>query len=203
MVQELSLAELVKAVIALFVVIDPVGTVPVFIGLTEGMSPPERKHVLKTTVVTSLILLIVIAIAGQQILNLFGISLNSLMIAGGILLLILSIKILVQGGWSKEEISADSVGVVPLAFPIIVGPGAITVTIVTLQTAGLLVAMISVLIVLSVTSLLLFVVNPVYRFLGRMGALVISRIMAVFIAAIAVQFIADGMRIYLLAVGLL
>jgi multiple antibiotic resistance protein len=88
---------LIKSTIALFVVIDPVGNVPLFIALTEKMEKNERKAVSKIAIITAAILLTVFAIAGSEILTIFGITIYSFMVAGGILLFIVSIELLTHG----------------------------------------------------------------------------------------------------------
>src|ERR671933_2947926 len=127
---------ILKYTIALFVVIDPIGTVPLFIALTEKMRTQERKAVSKIAVVTAGVLLIVFAVAGTQILSIFGITISSFMIAGGVLLFIVSIELLTHGEWRFGAAGAQGEsGVVPLAFPLLAGPGAITAVIISFQTS--------------------------------------------------------------------
>jgi len=183
---------LLKGTVSLFIIVDPVGNIPIFIGLTEKMSKTDRGKAFHTAVVTGFLLLLAFALAGQQILVFFGISVSSFMIAGGALLLIISVRILIIGGWSEAEVSPESVGAVPIAFPLLVGPGAITTTILNLQTTGLIPTVLSVLIIFVVVWVILKFIDPIYRFLGRTGALVTARVMAMFIAAIAVQYILEG-----------
>jgi multiple antibiotic resistance protein len=187
---------LLKSTIALFVVIDPIGSVPLFIAITEKLEKDERKSVSKIAIVTAAGLLIVFAVAGTQILAIFGITIFSFMVAGGVLLFIVSIELLTQGVWrfgSSGSTSGES-GVVPLAFPLLAGPGAITSVIISFQTAGLIVTIVSIAIVISFTYLVLRFVNPIYRLLGRRGSMIITRVFAVFIAAIAVQYIVQGAK---------
>jgi multiple antibiotic resistance protein len=121
---------LIKSTIALFVVIDPIGNVPLFIALTDRMEKHERKAVSKVAIITAAGLLIVFAVGGTQILAVFGITIFSFMVAGGILLFMVSIELLLYGAWrfgggTRKETAGES-GVVPLAFPLLAGPGAIT-----------------------------------------------------------------------------
>ena len=188
-----------KSTIALFVVIDPIGTVPLFIALTEKMGRKERKAVSKTAIITSGVLLVVFAIAGTQILTFFGITIFSFMIAGGILLFIVSIELLTHGIWrfgtsGGGNLTSGESGVVPLAFPLLAGPGAITSVIISFQTAGLIVTILSITIVIGVTYVILQAIDPIYRLLGRRGSMIITRVFAVFIAAIAVQYIIEGVK---------
>ena len=187
--------DLLKSTIALLVVIDPIGIVPLFISLTEKMEKSERKTVSKTTVITAGVLLLVFAVAGTQILSIFGITIFNFMIAGGVLLFIVSIELLTSGTWRfGDTISGESGGVVPLAFPLLAGPGAITSVIISFQTSGLIVTILSIIIVISITYAILRLVNPIYRLLGRRGSMIITRVFAVFIAGIAVQYIVEGIN---------
>jgi multiple antibiotic resistance protein len=187
-----------KSTIALFVVIDPIGTVPLFIALTEKMGRKERKAVSKTAIITSGVLLVLFAVAGTQILNIFGITIFSFMIAGGILLFIVAIELLTHGIWrfgtSGGNLTTGESGVVPLAFPLLAGPGAITSVIISFQTAGLIVTILSIAIVIGITYVILHSINSIYRLLGKRGSMIITRVFAVFIAAIAVQYIIEGVK---------
>ncbi|MEM2897528.1 MAG: MarC family protein, partial [Candidatus Bathyarchaeia archaeon] len=181
-------------IIALLVIVDPLGNIPLFISMTERMSLKERRKTFNLASIMAFILLLIFAIIGQSLLSLFGISLHSFMIAGGILLLIIAIKILIYGGWREKELSSESIGIVPIAFPLLVGPGAITTTVVLLQTTGFHLTITAVFIVFIIVWLLLHFIDRIYNLLGRTGSDVIARVMAVFIAAMAVEFIMKGIK---------
>jgi multiple antibiotic resistance protein len=195
----------IKSTIALFVVIDPVGSVPLFIALTQKMEKNERNAVSKIAVITATALLTVFAIAGSQILAIFGITINSFMVAGGVLLFIVSIELLTYGVWrfgggntetgkEEEQTALGESGVVPLAFPLLAGPGAITSVMISFQSTGLIVTMLSISIVIAITYIVLRLVNPIYRLLGRRGSMIFTRVFAVLVAAIAVQYIVQGAK---------
>jgi multiple antibiotic resistance protein len=190
--------DVLKVSLALFIIVDPLGNVPIFISLTEGMSLEQRRKAFQTATIVSLILLLVFALLGQQILEVFRISPQSFMIAGGLLLLVIAVKLLIFGGWEEKKTLPESIGAVPIATPLLVGPGAITTTIVMLQSSGLLVTLVSVLIIFFTIWLVLRFIERINKFLGITGATVIARIMAIFIAAIAVGFIIDGIKYYFL-----
>lgn len=195
---DVSGENIIKYTIALFVVIDPIGTVPLFIAITKNMQKGERKAVSKIAVITAGVLLIVFAVAGTQILSIFGITISSFLIAGGVLLFIVSIELLTYGAWRFGGTVPGESGVVPLAFPLLAGPGAITSVIISFQAAGLIVTILSIAIVIGVTYIILLLVNPIYRVLGRRGSMIITRVFAVLVAAIAVQYIVEGAKqIYL------
>lgn len=187
--------DILRATVALFIIVDPIGLVPVFSALTKDLPRPEKRRMFRNIVYTGSALLLLFALAGQQLLLLFGISLQSFMIAGGILLLLLSVEILLRGE-RVQKTPGEDVGIVPIAFPLLVGPGAITTTMISIQSYGLEVAIPSILIVMFLTWVVLRLTDRINRLLGRTGSAVVARVMAVFIAAIAVQFIIDGIQTY-------
>jgi len=184
--------ELGKAVIALFIIVDPFGNIPIFVGLTENVPDAQRKKVYNTAVIIGMILLLVFAFTGEGILTVFGLSIDSFFVAGGILLLIVAIRILISGNAHDKAESLESLGAVPIAIPLLVGPGAITTTILDLQIYDITITIIAVVIVLAATWVILRYINQVYKLLGKTGSLVIARVMALIIAAIAVQYILTG-----------
>ena len=187
--------DVLKSTIALFVVLNPIGTVPLFIAITQNMNKEERKAVSKTAIITSGTVLMVFAIGGTEILSIFGITIFSFMIAGGVLLLIVAIELLTHGVWrfGGGTLPGES-GVVPIAFPLLAGPGAITSVIISYEATGLIVTMLSIAIVIGITYIILIFINPIYRLLGRRGSMIVTRVFAVFIAAIAVQYIVEGAK---------
>ena len=186
--------DLLRATISLFVVINPIGTIPLFASITQKMQKKEQDKVLKTTVITAGALLIIFAVAGTQILSIFGITISSFMIAGGVLLFVVSIELLTHGGWRFGGTVSDESGVVPLAFPLLAGPGAITTVILSFQMSGLMVTILSIAIVIGITYVVFSLTGAIYRILGRRGSLIITRIFAVLVAAIAVQYIVNGLK---------
>lgn len=186
------ISELIKAAIALFIIVDPLGNIPIFVGLTENMAINQRKKVFNVATLVAFVLLLVFAFTGNEILTIFGISIESFEVAGGILLLIIAIRILISGSMHEHAETPESVGAVPIAIPLLVGPGAITTTIFNLQVYNTAVTIAAVVIVLSITWIILRFIGRIYRFLGKTGSVVIARVMALMIAAIAVQYILTG-----------
>ena len=195
---EAFLLELARGIISLFVIVDPLGSIPIFVGLTRDMSEAERRRTFRTAVVTGFSLLLAFAVAGRWVLNLFDIRLYSFKIAGGALLLVLAFQLLTKGELEEAPSSPEESGVVPLGIPLLAGPGAITTTIVSLETAGLVITLASVLIVAALTWIILKFITPIHKILGRTGSAVVSRVMAMLIAAIAVQYIIEGAAEYVM-----
>ena len=192
-----TLASIVKATLVLFIIVDPFGNVPIFMGLTEKFSNAQRSKVFNTAISVGVVLLLVFAFTGHEIFLIFGISVESFEVAGGLLLLITSMRILVSGSLYESTEPMESLGAVPIAMPLLVGPGAITTTILNLKLYGTLVTIVSVLVVLFLTWVILRYVNSIYRVLGKTGSVVIARVMSLLLAAIAVQFILVGITQFL------
>jgi len=192
-----TIANIVKATLVLFIIVDPFGNVPIFMGLTEKLSNAQRSKVFNTAISVGVVLLLVFAFTGHEIFLIFGISVESFEVAGGLLLLITSMRILVSGSLYESTEPMESLGAVPIAMPLLVGPGAITTTILNLKLYGTLVTIVSVLVVLFLTWVILRYVNSIYRVLGKTGSVVIARVMSLLLAAIAVQFILVGITQFL------
>jgi multiple antibiotic resistance protein len=186
--------DIITSIIALFVVIDPIGNIPLFIAFTKRLEKAEHKTVSKTAILTAAALLLLFGVAGTQILQLFGITIFSFMIAGGTLLFIIAIELLTYGEWRFAGSVKEEVGVVPIAFPLLAGPGSITAVIISYQTSGFLITFSSIIIVMAITYVILRMVNPIYKVLGNRGSMIVSRVFAVIIAAIAVEYIVKGIK---------
>lgn len=184
--------ELIRASVSLFIVMDPIGLVPLIASLTSKLSMEKSRSVVRSTIYTASALLLAFAIAGHYILEAFGISLSSFRIAGGLLLLLLSFELLLKG-WELKG-NEISIGAVPLAFPLLVGPGAITTILISLERYGMLVTMLSVAIVLALTMFTFSFMHTLNRLLGNLGSLIVSRVMAILIAGIAIEFILSGIE---------
>ncbi len=192
------LVELLKATVALFVIVDPLGPVPIFANLTKGMKPQEKLRIFRTAAIVGSVLLAVFALVGQELLSLFGITLPSFQIAGGLVLLLLSIEIIFRGERVDKlaVASAEETAVFPIAFPLLVGPGAITLTMISLQSNGLVISLVAIVLVMFLSWIVLRLTDRIYKLLGRTGAAVIARLMALFIAAIAIQYVLTGLQFY-------
>jgi multiple antibiotic resistance protein len=191
-----------------FATIGPADVAALFAALTPDNTPAERRQMaLKGTLIATAILL-VFALFGEAVLRLFGISLPALRIAGGILLLLIAIDMVFgrpSGGTTTtsaetaEAALKDDISVFPLATPLIAGPGAIGATMLLVADAQgdrlrVAVVILVLLGMLLLTFLLLLIATQVHRLLGVTGLHVVSRVVGVLLAALAVQFILDGIR---------
>jgi multiple antibiotic resistance protein len=190
-----------EAFVLLFAVIDAVGTVPIFIGLTKDLSE-HRKKIVRQAVVIATAILVIFALFGWLIFEIFGITINDFRIAGGIILFIVSVDHLRGGDERSKGLEPSDIAAFPLATPLLAGPGAIsTVIIISAQPYSPFLA----LVVILCNSVLAYVVLSgsqwVSRFFGRNGTVALSRITALLIAALAVSFIVTGITNIVTALG--
>lgn len=184
--------EILIAVIQLFVITDPLGNLPIFHMLTKDKKIEERRKTYLAATVFGFTILVVFALLGTYILQLFNITLSDFRIAGGILLLILSVLILVRGNWLEVKSDDRIIGAVPLGCPIIAGPGAITTSMVLMGSFGLRITITAILIASLINIVILLLGDTIFKYLGENGSEIISRIMAIFLAAIGVHYIIVG-----------
>lgn len=200
----LEFTEYTKIFISLFAIIDPVGIIPIIIAFTAGMTGQKRERVGRMASLSVLGILLAALLLGEALLEFFGISIHSFRTAGGILLLLMSITMLIgdkpapSPGESTDGDATASVAIVPLSTPLLAGPGAISTVILDAHKAnvpGHYLAMAFILILLSLTVWLTFLIAPwISRRLGKIGSNIFTRLMGLLLAAIAVEFIAGGLR---------
>lgn len=193
-----------RAFLTMFVVLDPVGVVPMFLALVTGREAGERRRIAVRAVLVAGGILAAFALGGAWLLGRLGISLDSFRIAGGVLLFLFAMQmVLARHERETREEAAEArgredVSIFPLAIPIIAGPGSIaSVLILAGESEALpfglpVLLMTAIVLVLSLAALLLS--DPVGRLLGQTGANVVTRVLGVLLAALAVQYIADGVR---------
>ncbi len=198
---------LIAAFVTLLVVIDPPGVVPIFAGLTGEAKPAERQRMAVRGTLIGAGILLAFALGGEVLLRLLGIGLPAFRIAGGVLLLLLSIEMVMakhsglRATTSDEEQEGSAradITVFPLAIPLIAGPGAMTSIVLLmgraddLQGKAMILGVLGAVLAIMLACLLL--TGPVMRLLGVTGINVISRVAGIILAALAVQFVIDGVR---------
>ncbi|MCZ4293824.1 YchE family NAAT transporter [Vibrio sinaloensis] len=204
--QTFEIAIFLQFFLGLVAAVNPVGIMPVFVSLTGHMTQEEKHKTAVTANIAVAIILIVSLLAGQMLLDMFSISLDSFRVAGGLLLLSIAFSMmsgkLGEDKQNKQEkteyVSREQIGVVPLAMPLMAGPGAISSTIVygsrypaMFDTVGIIVTIL----LFSLCTWLLFRSAPlIVRFLGQTGINVITRIMGLILGALGIEFIANGLR---------
>lgn len=182
--------EIIKSFITLFVIINPIGNLTVFIGLSRGMDAKKRLRIVNEILFVASILLFTFLFFGVYIFDLFNIGLDTFQIGGGIILLIIAISYLLDihtGIHKHKDISA-----VPMGTPLLIGPGTITSTLILVNEFGILITFIAAVFALLAVWLILRFSGNIYKMVGAHWAMVVSRIMGLILAAISVEFIKMG-----------
>lgn len=189
--------------VTLFVIMDPPGSVPVFLAVTNGLDARERRRAAFLAVLTAFVVITLFAVGGRQVLRYLHVSVESLQISGGLLLLLVALQLL-QGrsvSHAPEEVTPEqrtSIGMVPLGTPLLAGPGAIVATIVFVQRAdgalGWLALGLGILGVHALLYLAMRFSEVIRRVVRDAGILLVTRVAGMLLAAIAVQMVADGVR---------
>ena len=194
----------VSSFVTLFLIIDPPGCAPIFAGLTTGATPAHRRAMAIRAVAAAAAILLLFALAGEPLLHALGIELASFRIAGGLMLFLIALEMVFEKRTQRREDraakvtaeEADDVSIFPMAMPMIAGPGSIaTVMLLMARSNGLersavVMAALGANLLLMLGSLL--AAGPIMRILGAKIEAVITRLLGVLLAALAVQFVIDG-----------
>ena len=191
---------LVEVFVTLFVIMDPPGTIPLFLSLTSGRSSAMRKRLAGQAVLVAFVVIVVFALFGQSILHYLGITIPALQAAGGLLLLLVALELLTGQADDPVETANVNVALVPLGTPLLAGPGAIVATIVFVQRVddvweGTAVAL-GIVAVHVVLWLFMRFSVVIIRVIKESGVILITRIAGILLSAIAVQLIADAVTAF-------
>ncbi|WP_010161484.1 MULTISPECIES: MarC family protein [unclassified Sphingomonas] len=200
----------ISSLITFFVVIDPPGCAPIYAGLTAGASPAHSRAMAVRAVMVAAGILLVFALFGEALLRGLGISLSSFRIAGGIMLFLIALEMVFEKRTERREDRAakvandpevEDVSIFPMAMPMIAGPGSIASVMLLMgrnegleRSAVVLAALVTILLL---TLVALLAAGPIMRVLGAKIEAVITRLLGVLLAALAVQFVIDGVRVSL------
>jgi multiple antibiotic resistance protein len=192
---------IIKTTIALIAIVDPIGCLPLFLSLTGQHKKINKKNVVKMTAITVFIILVTSLFLGDKILNMFGISMPSFQICGGILLLIMAISMMLgkhqiiesgQNGKSDKELIAF----VPLSIPLLAGPGAMSNMIIAAHQAPNLINQSFLILPCLAVSLLIWLTlsfaENISRVIGTIGTKIITRVMGLLLGSMAIEFITRG-----------
>ncbi len=194
----------VRSFVSLFVIVNAIGNAPVFLSLLQKYKEGERRTIINKAIIVAGASLLVVTLTGNVFFRLLGIELYSFRIAGGILLAIVSIEML-YGRKTQTQSSADEeryyterdeISIIPLAIPLLTGPGTLTTGIVLFDTAGTLVNRIVLLLTIAIVFVISYVIlvrsGTILKYLGKTGATVAVRIMGLMLLSVAVQFLVGG-----------
>jgi multiple antibiotic resistance protein len=192
-----TLLSFIKIFFPLFVVIDPFGTMALFLAMTSDYSEQEKRTATKDAFVYGTMILVIFTLIGSTILYLMGISIMAIQIAGGIILLIMGVEMVREGDRPKstgKTFKNPDLGIVPFATPLLAGPGAISLVIILSKQSltSMLLTIISVVSIFIIVLVLFWFATPISRALGDKSMKAITRIFGLFVAGFAIQFILDA-----------
>lgn len=178
--------------IPMFVAIDSLGIVPLYIGLTEKVSPFEKNKLVLKATLTAFVICVAFLFVGNALFNFLGITVNDFRIAGGIILLIISINDLLFYSSRVRDVEPDDVGVVPLGIPLIAGPALLTTMLILMNENGKTYVIISLILNLLINYFALRYADLVKKILRDAGSKAFAKVASLFLAAIAVMMIRVG-----------
>lgn len=180
--------------VPLFVAMDAIGALPILLPLTQDMKVSERRRVIRLAMFTALGLGLGFVAIGKGIFVFLGIEVADFLVAGGLILFLLAAKDLITGKMLEAEASvgADMIGVVPLGTPLVVGPAVLTTLLILIDLYSIVIVIVSFIINLAIAWLLFAQANRVVAFLGQGGVRATSKVVSLFLAAIAIKMIRQG-----------
>ncbi|RFC67320.1 MULTISPECIES: MarC family protein [Mesorhizobium] len=205
---------LLNAFATILVTIDPPGLAPLYLAVTRGMTGDQRRVVSVRSSIIAFFILALFSLAGSTVLSILGITLPAFRVAGGMLLFYIAFEMVFEKRNDRKEKTAETaitkdhvqnVAAFPLAIPLIAGPGAISAVVLHSGRLPTVMGQISLLAIILVCCLITFLVfvlaQHIDRFLGETGRSILTRLLGVILAALAVQFVADGIRALMGAYG--
>jgi multiple antibiotic resistance protein len=181
--------------VPLFVAMDALGLLPLFVRLTQGLDRARIRRVIFESVITAMVVALLFLFIGRIILSLLGITVADFMIAGGALLFVISLSDLIGSEKRRLQIDQDSVGAVPLGVPLIVGPGVLTATILLSSQYGTVPTVAAIVFNIAIVGIVFLLADGIIHVLGRAGTRTISKLASLILAAIGVMMVRKGVMI--------
>ena len=178
--------------IPFFVAVDAIGVLPIYLGLTEGFSSERRRSIIIQSLITASAVAIAFLLGGPFVLHLVGVGVSDFMVAGGILLLVISLSDLVTGEKRQRLVETETLGAVPIGVPLISGPAVLTTSVLFANEYGVIPTALALLVNIAIAGLVFFLAAPIERFLGLAGSKTLSKVASLFLASIAVMLIRRG-----------
>ena len=183
--------------VPLFVAVDAIGVLPLFMGLTAGLSTEKVRRVVWQSLITGIVVALAFAAIGKALFELLGISAYDFMVAGGMLLFVLSLRDLVYPHFREKASDLESLGAVPIGVPLIVGPAVLTTIILLMDAHGVVPTVLAALANILLAGIVFWFSEPVSRVLGRAGSKAFSKLASLLLAAIAVMMMRKGIMHFL------
>jgi multiple antibiotic resistance protein len=184
--------EFLLSFIPIFVAMDAIGILPMYIGFTEHLKKKERQHIINQSIITAFLIGIVFLFLGKWIFGVLGVQVSDFKIAGGSVLLAISLRDILMYERNRK-LPSETMGAMPIGTPLVVGPAVLTTIIILLDTYGPMITVASFVINLAITWIVFYFAGAISAFLGKAGSKAVSKIAALLLAAIAVMMIRKGL----------
>ena len=183
--------------VPIFVAVDALGTFPVFMNLTEGMDKPAIRKVILQSTLTAMVVSVVFILLGQWLLSLLRITVADFMVAGGVLLFVISLNDMIAIEKKATYVDPESLGAVPIGVPLIVGPAVLTTSLLLVAQFGYVLTLLVVIINVILAGIMFYGSNIINRLLGKPGSKTVSKLASLILAAIGVMIVRKGVEIFI------
>ena len=182
----------VQAFVPIFFAVDAIGVLPLFIGLTEGIEPADRRRVIRQSLITAFLVAVGFVVLGKSVFRLMGIQISDFMVAGGVLLFVIATMDMVSERQYSHR-AVTTMGAVPLGTPLIIGPATLTMAIILADVYGLAETLLAIVANIAIAGAVFLSADPITRLLGQPGSRAVSKVANIILAAIAVMMIRRGL----------
>lgn len=177
--------------IPMFFTVDPIGILPVFASLTQGLNPQEKREIIAQSLLTASLVAVGFIFLGKGIFHFLGITMGDFMVAGGVILFCLAMVDLTAQGKTRRGVASE-LGAVPIGTPLIVGPAVLTISLMLVSVHGLAVTLIALFLNIAIVGIVFIFSDFLMRFLGQAGSRALSKVMMLLLAAIGVMMVRRG-----------
>ena len=183
--------------VPIFVAVDALGTFPVFMNLTEGMDRSGIRKVIFQSTLTALVVSVLFILLGQWLLSLLRITVADFMVAGGVLLFVISLNDMISIEKKATVVDPESLGAVPIGVPLIVGPAVLTTSLLLVSQYGYALTILVVAINVVIAGIMFYGSNIINKLLGKPGSKTVSKLASLILAAIGVMIVRKGVELFI------
>ena len=177
--------------IPMFFTVDPIGILPIFVSLTQGLTPQEKREIIFQSLATASLVAVGFIFLGKGIFHFLGITMGDFMVAGGVILFCLAMVDLTTQGKTRRGV-AKELGAVPIGTPLVVGPAVLTISLMLVSVHGFLITLIGLFLNLAIVGVVFIFSDHLMRLLGQAGSRALSKVMMLLLAAIGVMMVRRG-----------
>ena len=185
------LSEILLVFIPMFFTVDPIGILPIFASLTQGLSPQAKREIIIQSLLTASLVAVGFILLGKVIFRFLGITMGDFMVAGGVILFCLAMVDLTAKGKTRRGVASE-LGAVPIGTPLVVGPAVLTISLMLVSVHGLVITLIALFLNIAIVGIVFIFSDTLMSFLGPAGSRALSKVMMLLLAAIGVMMVRRG-----------